>query len=243
VGAWRNRADAEDLKSSVRKDVQVRVLPPLPTLPAQIHLEPAQFSAYAYLLGIYLGDGHITRYPRTYRIAVYLNAKETRVIRQTVEAMRTVLPDQRIGFRYRPAAIVVNSYSQQWPRLFPQHGPGRKHCRPIVLEPWQRAVVEREPEAFIRGCLDSDGCRHRRVVNGTNYPAYSFTNRSEDILGLFTAACDVIGLRWTRANRETISTARRGEVAYLDALIASASAPYGVSACPSSLTKISTPGA
>jgi hypothetical protein len=224
VGAWR-KADAEDLKSSVRKDVQVRVLPPLPKPPDGIGLGETQFRAYAYLLGIYLGDGHITHYPRTFRIEIYLNAKETRVIRQTVEAMRTVMPDRRVGFRYRPAVIVVNSYSQQWPRLFPQHGPGRKHCRPIVLEPWQRAILEREPEAFIRGCLDSDGCRHRRIVNGTNYPAYSFTNRSEDILGLFTATCDVIGLRWTRANHETISIARRREVAYLDGLIARAADP------------------
>jgi hypothetical protein len=196
VGAWRN-ADAEDLKSSVRKDVQVRVLPPLPKLPAEISLGATQFRAYAYLLGIYLGDGHITHYPRTLRIDVYLNAKETRVIRQTVEAMRTVLPDRRIGFRYRPAVIVVNSYSR----------------------------------------------RHRRIVNGTNNPASSFTNRSEDILGLFTAACNVVGLRWTRANRETISIARRREVAYLDGLIARATEPYIASACPSSLTNTSTPGA
>jgi hypothetical protein len=25
----------------------------------------------------------------------------------------------------------------RWPEVFPQHGRGRKHERPIVLEPWQ----------------------------------------------------------------------------------------------------------
>lgn len=184
-----------------------------------------QWSAYGYLLGIYLGDGHITRTPRTYRLEVYLGAKETRVVRQTAEAMRCLLPQNRVGFRYRPSVIVVNSYSRSWPRLFPQHGPGRKHLRPIVLQAWQRAIVERHSEDFIRGCLDSDGCRHRRIVGGRNYPAYAFRNRSKDILGLFTEACDMAELRWRRANTETISIARRHDVARLDAIIAQTMAP------------------
>ena len=54
-------AAAEDLKSSVRKDVQVRVLPPLPGPLVQrpADLKPDQFPAYSYPLGIYLGDGSI----------------------------------------------------------------------------------------------------------------------------------------------------------------------------------------
>jgi len=47
---------------------------------------------------------------------------------------------------------------------------------------------------FVRGCIESDGCRHRRIVNGKDYPAYSFDNRSEDILTLFTWACGLIGI-------------------------------------------------
>jgi hypothetical protein len=179
---------------------------------------PPQYRSYSYLLGIYLGDGHITRQPRTYRLHVYMNARDTRVIRETADAMRCLLPHNRVGYRFRPSVIVVNSYSRQWPRLFPQHGPGRKHLRPIVLEAWQHAIVDRHPEDFIRGCLDSDGCRHRRVVNGRNYPAYSFRNSSADILRLFTLACDQAGLRWRQSNSETISIARRPDVARLDAL-------------------------
>src|SRR3954451_15673597 len=34
---------------------------------------------------------------------------------------------------------------QGWFAAFPQHGPGRKHDRPIVLEPWQQAIVEAHP--------------------------------------------------------------------------------------------------
>lgn len=103
MGAWRKRADAEDLKSSVRKDVQVQVLPPLPNAPGWADLAPAKLRSYSYLLGVYLGDGHITHQPRTFRLEIYLNAKETRVIRQTVDAIQRVLPRNRVGFRYRPS--------------------------------------------------------------------------------------------------------------------------------------------
>jgi len=154
-----------------------------------------------------------------FRLEIHMNAKDTRVIRQTADAMRELLPRNRVGFRYRPSVVVVNAYSNQWPRLFPQHGPGRKHPRPIVLDPWQREIVEQYPEDFVHGCLDSDGCRHRRIVRGQDYPAYSFRNRSEHILELFAAAGDHAGLRWSRSNRETISIARRREVARLDALM------------------------
>jgi hypothetical protein len=106
-----------------------------------------------------------------------------------------------------------------WPILFPQHGPGRKHLRPIILEPWQRAIVERHPAEFVRGCLESDGCRHRRLVAGRNDPAYSFKSHSADILALFVWACRLLGLRPRRANRVTISIARRADVARPDGVV------------------------
>ena len=72
----------------------------------------------------------------------------------------------------------VQSWWKHWPCVFPQHGAGRKHERPIVLEPWQRELVEQHPGRFLRGLFHSDGCRitnwatkqargrHRRPVRG-----------------------------------------------------------------------------
>lgn len=117
------------------------------------------------------------------------------------------------------SVVVVTSYFKGWPALFPQHGPGRKHRRRILLEPWQRDIVSRHPAEFIRGCIESDGCRHRRIVKGRNYPAYSFKNRSEDILSLFSWACDLLGLWHRRASRVTISIARRADVGRLDEIM------------------------
>src|SRR5690242_2104801 len=98
------RRDAEDLKSSVRKDVQVRVLPPPPLSIEQPHssgfdlLAEHQYSAYAYLLGLYLGDGYIRRNGRTARLMISLNRNRPDIIRTCAAAVLIVLPQRRIAF-------------------------------------------------------------------------------------------------------------------------------------------------
>jgi hypothetical protein len=39
---------------------------------------------------------------------------------------------------------------------------------------------------------------------------------SADIRGLFCAACDRVGVRWTQSNRRNISVSHRASVALLD---------------------------
>ena len=221
VGGVAKLATAEGLKPSVRKDLQVRILPPLPSpsVLAPAGLAASQFAAYSYLLGMYLGDGYICRLQRTYRFHVSLHHRQEWIIRRVTQAIATLRPGRPVGFRRRGAEVIVNAYSNAWPILFPQHGPGRKHLRPIILESWQREIIERHPTEFVRGCLESDGCRHRRLVGGRNYPAYSFKNHSADILALFVWACGLLGLRPRRANRVTISIARRADVARLDHVV------------------------
>ena len=201
--------------------MQVRILPPLPLAPLQapVDLEVTQLASYSYLLGMYLGDGYISRTPRTYRLEVSLHRRQERVAKRVARAIAVLRPGRPVGFRHRGSVTIVNAYANAWPILFPQHGVGRKHQRPIVLEPWQQRVVEQHPTEFLRGCIEADGCRHRRIVAGRNYPAYSFTNHSTDILELFVWACGMAGLRPRRANRVTVSLARRADVATLDELL------------------------
>ena len=46
------------------------------------------------------------------------------------------MPSSSVFGVQRTGMTEVKSYSKHWPCLFPQHGPGRKHGRPIVLEEW-----------------------------------------------------------------------------------------------------------
>ena len=51
------------------------------------------------------------------------------------------------------------------------------------------------------------------------YPRYQFSNRSEDILGIFCEACDTLGVERRRMNAVTISVAKRDSVARLDEFV------------------------
>ncbi|MDA2895088.1 hypothetical protein PDG61_29530 [Mycolicibacterium sp. BiH015] len=110
-------------------------------------------------------------------------------------------------------------YSKHWPCLLPQHGPGRKHHRKIALEPWQQEIVDRETEEFVLGLIHSDGCRVVANDRGVMSVRYHFSNRSEDIIGLFTSALDRLAITWRRSDKHTVSIYRRAATARLDEFI------------------------
>lgn len=110
-------------------------------------------------------------------------------------------------------------YWQHWPCLFPQHGPGRKHQRPIHLEAWQRCIVARKRRLLIRGLIHSDGCRIVANDRGRSSPRYLFSNRSEDIKALYCESLDAIGIRWTRPSDLQIAVYRKGDVQVMDRFV------------------------
>lgn len=141
--------------------------------------------------------------------------------------MSGVKPGGRPHRRDVPGATICTVAWKHWPCLLPQHGAGRKHERPIVLHPWQRAILEDHPGPFLRGLFHSDGSRVRnwatQIVAGEkkryDYPRWQFTNYSEDILGLCTWALDLVEVAWRRSSRTHVSVSRREAAARLDALI------------------------
>lgn len=185
------------------------------------HAEKIQ-TAYAYILGIYLGDGYIVRNNRVYFLRIALDVSYPNIIQRCVDTLQVTLPTNRVNVlkvKSSNSVEVICMY-KHWPAIFPQHGRGYKHTRRIALEPWQQHIVQRYPLEFFRGLYHSDGCREKNIVNGKNYPRYSFNNTSDDIKSLFCSTCDQLGLHWTRAsNGKNINIARRRDVDYLDSVI------------------------
>lgn len=73
---------------------------------------------------------------RVWRLRISLDKKYPGIIDSCRSAIDTVMPGQHASIhRQQKGCVVVSLYSKHWPCLFPQHGPGRKHNRPIVLEP------------------------------------------------------------------------------------------------------------
>ncbi|MCC5034487.1 helix-turn-helix domain-containing protein [Streptomyces sp. WAC 00631] len=184
--------------------------------------------AYSYLLGLYLGDGHIISRKKQHHLSIFCTASWTGLIDEAEKAMRGVMAHPRVGRRHRNGCVEVKSFTQHWICLFPQHGPGKKHNRLIALEPWQQEIVDEYPWEFLRGLVHSDGCRvtnwTTKVVRGERkryeYPRYFFTNKSDDIRRIYTGTLDKLGITWTHCTRGgkpfNISVARRADVALLD---------------------------
>ena len=178
-------------------------------------------AAYCYLLGVYLGDGCILATHRgVYKLRVTCALAYPGLIDNCERAMGAVLPN-KVGraLRRNAKCCDVYAHSKHWPCLFPQHGPGRKHTRPIELADWQQALVDLDPRPLLAGLLHSDGCRVLNWVNGTPYPRYHFSNESPDIRAIFGRACDALGIAWRPHNDHSLSVARRGSVALLDEFV------------------------
>jgi hypothetical protein len=157
----------------------------------------------SYLLGLYLGDGHLTLGHRSvYALSITCCDGWPGRQDQARAAMAGVMPSSRVFAVARTGCTEIKSTSKHWLCLFPQHGPGRKHQRAIKLEPWQQEIVARYPGDFARGLFHSDGCR---TGNRVRRPAKS-------------------GDRWYEYPRyyskpTTISVARREAVARLDEFV------------------------
>ncbi|MEV6129767.1 transcriptional regulator [Streptomyces violaceusniger] len=187
---------------------------------------PENPAAYAYLLGLYLGDGCISPLRKGgYFLRIACADTWPGLIDACADAIRAVRPDNSVCRVQRQGCVMVTGYSKHWPCLFPQHGAGKKHERPIALEPWQRETVDAHPWEFVRGLVHSDGCRitnwTTKIIAGERrryeYPRYFFTNKSDDIRKLYTDTLDRLGVEWKQPNAYNVSVARRASVALMDA--------------------------
>ncbi len=190
---------------------------------------PSDRASYSYLLGLYLGDGCISRSARAgHFLRIACADSWPGLIEACAAAVKAINPSGKVCRVQAVGHTSVVGYSSHWPCLFPQHGPGKKHERRIVLEPCQQDIVDAHTWEFIRGLVHSDGCRvinwATRLVSGERkryeYPRYFFTNKSDDIRRLYTDALDKVGVEWTCLARGgepfNVSVARKASVALMD---------------------------
>jgi len=194
------------------------------------HDFPALPSEYVYLLGLYLGDGCISEYRwSVFRLRIFLDLKYPLMVDECERAIQLVMPDNKINRTERfsnlverdePSNVEVSAFSKSWVCLFPQHGPGKKHTRRIKLTDWQDQLASRWPDQLLKGLIHSDGCRFINTgSNNWSCPRYAFSQKSDDIRGIFCRACDLLGVHWTRSGQHTIYVSRKDDVAYLDTFI------------------------
>jgi len=178
--------------------------------------------SYAYLLGQYLGDGHLPESARVPVLRIFACTDYPAMLSEIMNAIRDVRG--RMPGIARNAnsgrCVTVQSYWKHWPCLIPQHGPGMKHQRTIELASWQLEIVKQHPWQLIRGLIHSDGSR---VINTIRHPQkiyryarYHFSNESSDIMRILTDALDVVGVHWTMCRPKELAVSRRPDVALMD---------------------------
>jgi hypothetical protein len=152
------------------------------------------------------------------------------VEREITEAMAVTFPPAAPR-SFRPASGTVDVLTIVHPgvsRAFPQHGPGRKHLRPIVLESWQLAITHAHPNALLRGLIHSDGCRSINRFSTTlpsgrtaeySYVRYFFSNLSADIRCIFAEHCALLGIRVTQPNHRNLAVSHRASVEIMEAIV------------------------
>jgi hypothetical protein len=186
-------------------------------------------SDYAYILGMYLGDGCVSWTGRAAQLVITLDSAYPGLIVECADALGRIAP-HKVAIRKHSTAncVRVEAGWKLWPVLFPQHGRGRKHTRPIVLTSWQWELVRHHREQFIRGLIHSDGCRtinrfKTKLPSGRvaeyEYVRYFFSNLSADIRQLFVQVCDELGIRTTQSNHRNISVSHRDSVAILERIV------------------------
>ena len=188
---------------------------------------PSAGADYAALLGFYLGDGCVSTYGTHTTLRISCDAAWTGIARDVTRLVGAVHLGCGVFHVSAPGATVVQGNWKHWPCLFPQHGPGRKHDRAIVLDAWQEVIVTAFSADFLRGLFHSDGARVNnwatRMVRGEkrryDYPRWQFSNRSEDIRALCCWALDLVEVAWRQSGPWTISVSRRESVNALDELI------------------------
>ena len=206
-----------------------RELPPFTRITERWHVpDPV---AYSYLLGCYLGDGHVTlKPPNSWTLRVACDQRYPLVIAEIRAAMETTFPG-RLSTQISSstgASDVIGICHPGVGSAFPQHGPGRKHSRTIVLAEWQCKITRQYPEALIRGLIHSDGCRvenrfRTSLPSGRvaqySYVRYFFSNLSADIRAIFIDHCEVLGIRVTQSNHRNLSISHRKSVALMDKIV------------------------
>jgi hypothetical protein len=195
------------------------------------HWRPPDEERYCYLLGLYLGDGCIS-FPkqRAAVLRVYFDAAHPRIAQEAVRAVRAMDPAVHVHLYRHPVdrVVTLQSHGLLWRYAIPQHGPGRKHLRRIMLTDWQVQLTRQYPEALLRGLIHSDGCRcHNRFevklpsgrVGQYEYVRYFFSNKSAEIRRIFCDHCELLGIRWTQSNLRNISIAHRDSVRLLESFV------------------------
>ena len=157
---------------------------------------------YSYLLGVFLGDGHLSKYKSgIYSLIISCDPKYINIMDRIQQSIIAIMPLNRCNKAQRYhnnklSWIDIYSYSKEWKLLFPFVQAGKKSDYKITLLPWQLSIIDKYPKDFLAGLIHTDGTRYQ-TTDKYKYVRYVFYQKSKDITDLFIKYCKLIDLKPT----------------------------------------------
>ena len=223
-------------KSIVRKDVWVRIPPAAPLLPScradppdpGYCVDPRSLEAdYVYLLGLYLGDGMLTRMPgkAVWKLRIFQDSKvrgaASRQANMRCRSSRDVRAASSPKIGCVEIALALEALDL---RVSPAWAGAEASTADSIgaVAGATSYLISRASSSKVS--CESDGCRitNLALVRGKRYeyPRYFFSQSRPSISRICSMrGCDLIGVDYRQAGPRNISVARRASVAVLDEFI------------------------
>lgn len=150
---------------------------------------------YSYILGIYLGDGTISRISGGYKIRIFLDSVYYNIVEECSNNLKILFPKNKVSIHKEKCNMyIITLYSNLLPKLFPQFGKGLKHNRNIILEKFQLDNINNIQ--LIKGLFHSDGSLYKAKIGKYEYFFYNFTNMSKDIIDIYCDALSDMNIKY-----------------------------------------------
>ena len=142
----------------------------------------------AYLMGVALGDGDISKLPRTLRLRLYCDSKYPNLVEKWRKTCESVFGNRSVISSHQSAKCkIVSVYSNRLKEFPWEPRTGKKCDQDVSIPQWIK------DEGFMRECVlglfESDGCEymHRNKGEKRGYRMFMFANASmgliDDVVG------------------------------------------------------------
>ncbi len=157
-----------------------------------IHAKPLSDdkNLLAYVVGLALGDGTLSRSLRTFRLRITCDKKYPNLVRRIQSAIQALLPANKVSLVQRSDGhIDVSCYSNRWEDLLGwKAGAGSKIVQRARVPQW----IKEDRETTIhclRGLIETDGS----VYVDRGYPMIMFISASHELAEDFAEMVQSIG--------------------------------------------------
>ncbi|RJQ35211.1 hypothetical protein C4568_01160 [Candidatus Parcubacteria bacterium] len=181
--------------------------------------------ALAYIVGVALGDGNLSKVSRAIRLRITCDTKYSGVSEEIQKNLKMILPNNRISIVRVPGKNTfhnISIYSNKLSELMPwKVGLGTKYAQKARVPDWIKCNTV-YMSACLRGLIQTDGS----IYEDRGYRMINFTNQTQELIEDVAEMSKCLGLRPMvsktmdlRRPKYTVRFARKLEVEKLIALI------------------------